>query len=201
MAVCWPFHVGRMLQGKRAIFAISLVLGFSVILNFPRWIEAQQYNGAGYLLRSEYDRNKEKGPFTTIIFIRTISGILRHRLYRKIYHGWIWVTLMYILPIPGLCFFNFKIWTQVILMKCLKSNNLLIKSNRVCLNPSPKFLAERVETESKFHGVWPAKPRSRRHGVLNEDAPVRYHVFRCLQHRKRSGCLDTDWAWLGTFGH
>jgi len=113
MAVCWPFHVRRMLQGKRAVLAILLVLGFSLILNFPRWIEAQQYNGAGYLLRSQYDRNEETGPFTTVVFVRTTSGILRHRLYRKIYHGWIWVTLMHILPIPGICFFNFKIWTQV----------------------------------------------------------------------------------------
>jgi len=98
-----------MLRPETAIYQILIAFGFAVILNVPRWIEAQEHDTEVYTI-SGYS-----GGFSDFVFNRRLhtKGLLRDGIYRQAYHGWIWTGLMYFLPLLALAFFNCKIFKQV----------------------------------------------------------------------------------------
>jgi hypothetical protein len=108
VAVCWPLKARSWLRPRRTAFLTLAVLLFSVLLNIPRWFEAAgsvttfiTFDPDGYSLRWKLERRS------------VASNVLLHESYRKYYHGWAWVTLMYAVPIPLLTFLNYKIWMDV----------------------------------------------------------------------------------------
>jgi len=131
VAVCWPFHAKRILRQKLAIYSVVAVIGFVVVVNIPRWIEAQQhfriFDGVSESdLADEFDSiSLQHNPFLSG------TGILRYRAYRQYYHGVVWITLIFVLPTFALTFFNFKILQQVSLsieLLTINSTSVIIRS-------------------------------------------------------------------------
>jgi len=88
------------------------ILALAIVLNVPRWIEAQQYiSNVVVGLFWHWDGVKRQ----RLVFHRSAeaSGFLRYRYYRQYYHGLLWITFMFGLPILALTILNFKILKQV----------------------------------------------------------------------------------------
>ena len=129
VAVCWPLRSSRILTYKKSVTGIFLVLGCSILLNLPRWNEAQT-NTVGSTGGSLILEGFSFLPQNPVKWKRTRDlgevDLLQYENYRKYYHGWLWLTLMYGIPIPLLIILNFKIWIQVSYIK----NNLNIVANK-----------------------------------------------------------------------
>ena len=117
IAVCWPLKSKRILTQRMSIAATVLVLVFSICLNIPRWDEAQR-NTVGSsdgddLFKIIIPYNHDEKIQWKLLRNVDDQDLLQHRDYRTFYHGLIWVTLMYGIPIPLLAALNFIIWNQV----------------------------------------------------------------------------------------
>ena len=111
VAVCWPLRSKRWITMKKAVFATISVLIFSIMLNFPRWFERESN-----ILEETIIEDEPGEPTRWKIRRNTVTtGLLMYTDYRELYHGVIWVTFMYAIPIPLLIGLNLKIWTQVTL--------------------------------------------------------------------------------------
>ncbi len=109
VAVCWPLKARLWLRPQRAALITLAVLLFAVLLNLPRWFE-----GYGSLKTvGQHSFDGKQGAIWKFNRTSDASNVLLQESYRKYYHGWVWLTLMYALPIPLLTFLNYKIWTEV----------------------------------------------------------------------------------------
>ena len=127
VAVCWPLKSSRILTDRKSVMGILLVLVYSILLNLPRWNEAQT-NTIGPT-EVAYSRDYiYYVPRNPIGWKRTRDlgeeDLLQYKNYREFYHGWLWLILMYGIPIPVLIIFNYKIWIQV------RYNNLIRVENK-----------------------------------------------------------------------
>ena len=94
---------------RTAIFSAVSVVIFSIMLNFPRWFEAESNTLEEIIVEDEPGE-----PIRWNILHNTkTTGLLTYTNYRELYHGLIWVTFMYVIPIPMIVGLNLKIWRQV----------------------------------------------------------------------------------------
>ena len=119
VAVCWPLKSSRILTDRKSAMGILIVLVGSILLNLPRWNEAQSSTvkptevefGVDIYYRVYIEPKNPIGWKRTRDFGEV--DLLQYKNYRQYYHGWLWLTLMYGIPIPLLIILNFKIWIQV----------------------------------------------------------------------------------------
>jgi len=113
VAVCWPLHTKQLLGLRKTVCISFVVIFLSVFLNIPRWIEAQQSDTKIYNTLSIDLSCRGVSKHLRLERIASAAGLLRYRYYRRYYHGVIWITLVYVLPITLLTFLNSRIWKQV----------------------------------------------------------------------------------------
>ena len=110
VAVCMPLQSRRILTIRKSITMTTSIILFSILLNLPRWFEAQENQLEDNI---EFDYSQIDPIRWEILRNTADSDLLLQSSYRQIYHGWIWTILMYGIPIPLLIGFNIKIWFQV----------------------------------------------------------------------------------------
>ena len=112
VAVCWPLRSKRILSMTKAVWGTLSVLVFAIFLNIPIWFDAQEN-----FVETEiacFSADFCNHPIGWKISRGTASmDLLLYTDYREFYHGWLWVTLMYGIPIPLLVLLNFRIYKQV----------------------------------------------------------------------------------------
>ena len=117
IAVGWPLISRRILTIEKGIACTLSVIGFAIFLNIPRWREAQRniVEGTGEPPYNFYpsDYGIVEPQRWKLTRMAADTDLLLHTDYRTIYHGWIWLVLMYGIPIPLLTAINARIWIHV----------------------------------------------------------------------------------------
>jgi len=98
IAVSMPLRAKTILTSKRTLLNILAMGVFSVLLNFPRWIES---------IRWEYPI---EGRFWNFYEPRSLVLI---KEYRTIYQLYGWSFFMYVIPFALMMILNIKIWWEV----------------------------------------------------------------------------------------